>query len=131
MLKAITHAVALALLIALAAAAALPSEAAEGRAASTESVEKDKKTVRVPFRGKLAAVDKAAKTLSLEGKEKKRVIHITSETKIMKSGVAATLDDAVIGEEIGGLVVRKGDGREEAVSIRLGEKPNTKPARSQ
>jgi hypothetical protein len=128
MLKVITHAFITALLIALAAASSLPMQAAESSSPAAETVEKENKFVRVPFRGKVASIDKQEMTLSLEGKEKKRVIHVTAQTKITKAGAPAKLSDAVVGEEIGGLLQRVENGKEEALSLRLGEKPATKPA---
>jgi hypothetical protein len=127
MLKVIISAFTLALFIAFAGASSAPIQA-ETTAASSEAIGKDAKPVRVPFRGKIAAIDKAAMTLSLEGKEKRRVISITSQTKFTKAGAPATLEDAIVGEEVGGLAQRTEDGKEEAVSVRLGEKPNGKAA---
>src|SRR5260370_16338125 len=49
-----------------------------------------------PFRGKLAALDKSGKTITVG----KRTFHITSETKIMKAGKPATLEDGVVGAEV-------------------------------
>jgi hypothetical protein len=70
------------------------------------------------FRGKIGAVDKAAKTLKVG----ERTFQITSETRIMKAGKPATLDDAVVGEEIGG-TYKEADGKLNAVSLRLGPRP--------
>lgn len=80
-----------------------------------------------PFRGKLKAVDKAAMTLTIAGKDKDRVVHLTTETKYTKAGKPATLADAVVNEEIGGYA-RKGEGeRTEALSVRFGP-PVKEPA---
>lgn len=80
-------------------------------------------TGQVPFRGKISAVDKTAKTITIEGKEKGRTIHVTSETKIRKAGKPATFDDATAGEEVGGLAKKSADGKLEAISLRVGPKP--------
>src|SRR5881275_2621636 len=69
------------------AAPALPAAGAKAKA--------------VPFKGKIGAVDKSAKTITLEDKNK-RVFQITSETKIMKGDKPATLDDGVVGEIVTG-----------------------------
>ncbi|MBI4661207.1 MAG: hypothetical protein HY735_20485 [Verrucomicrobia bacterium] len=91
------------------------------------SASKEKKTVAIPFAGKLSAIDKTAMSITLEGKTKKRTILIAPETKIMKAGKPATLEDAVVGEEVGGQVIKNGGGLEEAVSLRLGPKPEAEP----
>ena len=73
-----------------------------------------------PFRGSINEIDKAAKTINI-GKEKKRTIQITDSTKIMKDGKAATLDDAKVGDEVGG-AYRDNGGKLEATSLRIGPK---------
>mgnify|MGYP001615332736 FL=1 len=95
---------------------ALPTTAAE------KGKEK-KKSDTFPFNGKVTAVDKTAKTFSLAGKDKPRVFEITSQTKITKAGKPAILDDAVVGEDAGGVAKRGADGKNEAVSVRFGPKP--------
>ncbi len=74
-----------------------------------------------PVSGKIEAVDKTMKTLTLSG-EKKQVLLVTSETKIMKAGKPATFADATVGEEIGGSVVEEG-GKLVLKSLRVGPKP--------
>jgi hypothetical protein len=86
----------------------------------------EKKTTKakaIPFRGKLAAVDKEAKTLKIGD----RIFHVTSATKIMKAGKPATLDDAMIGEDVGGQYRAIDGGKIEALSVRLGAKPVDAP----
>src|SRR5437868_1540907 len=54
----------------------------------------EKKPMAGPFHGKLAKVDKVAKTITVG----KRSFQITSETKLKKTGgKPATLDDGVVG----------------------------------
>jgi hypothetical protein len=96
------------------------------KSAAAQSSDTEKKPVRVPFRGKINAVDKLGMTVTLDGKEKKRVIHITPQTRIAKAGKPAKLEDAVIGEEVGGQAIRSTNGKEEAVSLRIGPKPDAK-----
>lgn len=87
---------------------------------------------KIPFHGKLAAVDKAAMTITLEGKESRRVFQITADTRLTKLGKPATLEDAVTGEDVGGLYRKTEDGRLEAVSVRFGPKPEgEKPGRKE
>ncbi len=74
-----------------------------------------------PVSGKIEAVDKTMKTLTLSG-EKKQMLLVTSETKIMKAGKPATFADATVGEEIGGSVIEEG-GKLVLKSLRVGAKP--------
>src|SRR2546426_3978927 len=48
---------------------------------ATSEPAKEKKHPRIPFRGKITSVDKNAMTLTLEGKEKNRTIHVTSHCR--------------------------------------------------
>ena len=70
------------------------------------------------FRGKVDAVDKTAKTIKVG----ERMFQVTSETRIRKGGNPATLDDAVVGDEIGG-TYKEADGKLNALSLRLGPRP--------
>jgi hypothetical protein len=80
------------------------------------------KAKAVPFKGKIGAVDKTAKTLTLEDKNK-RVFQITSETKIMKGDKPATLDDGLVGEVVTGSYHKGDDGKLTAKSVYFGGKP--------
>ena len=75
-----------------------------------------------PFHGKLAAVDKMAKTITVG----KSTYQITSETKIMKAGKPATLSDGVIGEEVSGYVKPDDAGKLVASSLTFGPKVDAK-----
>ena len=98
----------------------LPVQAADKPAAADPT-----KSKRMPFGGKLKAVDKTAKTITID-RENKNTFAVTSETKITKAGKPATLDDAVVGDDVGGLAVDKA-GKLELLSLRLGTKPVAKP----
>jgi hypothetical protein len=92
-------------------------------AASTSPTEKSatKKTNRaVPFRGKIASVDTTAKTFSLAGKDSTRVIKITDQTRIMKQGAEATMNDIVADAEVRGSYWKKEDGSLEARNVKVG-----------
>lgn len=86
------------------------------------SADGDKKPVSarsMPFRGKLDGLDKAARTIKVGARQ----FQVVDATKIMKAGKPASLDEATLGEEVGG-AYREGDaGRLELVSLRLGAKP--------
>lgn len=75
----------------------------------------------MPFHGKLSAVDTTAKTITLQGKEKDRTFQVTSETRIIKQGKPATLEDAKVGDEVGGQAVKNGD-KAELRTLRIGPK---------
>jgi hypothetical protein len=86
----------------------------------------EKKAGAIPFHGKIAAIDKTAKTITVG----ERVFEITSNTVIRKAGKPATLEDATVGDEIGGNYLKSDDGKLLAKGIRLGPKPDVaaKPA---
>lgn len=93
-----------------------------------------------PFRGKVASFDTNALALKLEGKAAQRVVLITSQTRLTKQGQPAVADDLKAGEEVGGTLRKSPEGREEALLIRIGPKPDTdtqttrsrgKPARNE
>lgn len=75
---------------------------------------------RVPFHGKIAAVDATAKTLKVG----ERTFQVTSATKILKAGKPAVFDDATAGEVVGGTYVKAADGKLELQSLRIGPKPD-------
>jgi len=86
---------------------------------NSEPEKAEKKPKAGPFHGKLIAVDKVAKTITVG----KRTFLITSETKIKKAGKPATLDDGVVGEEVSGYIKPKDDGKLMATSVNFGPKP--------
>lgn len=73
----------------------------------------------LPFHGKVAAVDKDAKVLTVG----ERKFHASPTTKIMKAGKPATLTDAVAGDEVGGAYREVEGGKLVLVSLRIGPKP--------
>lgn len=89
-----------------------------------EGQEKPKRET-YPYQGKVKATDKTAMTITLEGKEKERVVTVTSETKIMNQGKPATFGDVAVGELVRGQV-KKADGKENAVSVYIGPAPEKK-----
>jgi hypothetical protein len=96
------------------------AEAKDDKAvAGSEEASKPKRDT-VPFNGKIASVDKDAKTFTIG----ERTFQITAETKIMKAGKAATLGDAVVGEEVGGVAKKSEDGKLMVTSVRFGPKPD-------
>lgn len=88
---------------------------------SAEPAQTEKKPKAGPFHGKLVAIDKIAKTITVG----KRTFLITSETKIKKAGKPATLDDGAVGEEVSGYVKPREDGKLAATTVNFG--PRAEP----
>jgi starvation-inducible outer membrane lipoprotein len=72
-----------------------------------------------PFRGKLAGVDKTAKTIKVG----ESTYQITSTTKITKDGKPATLEDGVVGQPVSGYVKPAASGALAATTVTFGGKP--------
>jgi hypothetical protein len=94
-------------------------EKKEKKEKTTEKRDHAKTDRALPFHGKIAALDKQAKTVKVG----ERVFQITSETKITKDGKPATLDDAAVGEIVGGSYTKSDGGKLTAKSLRIGPKP--------
>jgi hypothetical protein len=75
-----------------------------------------------PFHGKLAAVDKVAKTIKVG----ESIYQITSQTKITKAGKPATLEDGVVGDPVTGFVKPTDDGKMTASTVHFGPKTQDK-----
>lgn len=87
-----------------------------------EEAGKKKRDV-LPFNGKVGAIDKTAKTITVG----ERKFQVTSETKMMKAGKPATLNDAAVGEEIAGSYRKMEDGKLNLMSVRFGPRPEGEP----
>lgn len=81
-----------------------------------------------PFRGVVASVDATARTVTLEGKGSRRVIAILPDTRLIRAGNPATLEDVKAGEKVGGTLKKSGEGREVALLFRVGDKPEESSA---
>jgi hypothetical protein len=102
---------------AFALAAINPSLAAEAK-----PVDKKEATARaLPFRGKIAAVDKQSMTIKVG----ERTFQIIPDTRIMKAGKPATLAEATVGEDVGGSFREGADKKLNLVSLRIGAKPES------
>ena len=97
-----------------------PPAAVKPAAAKKEPAAKKKSAH--PFRGKLAAVDKTAKTIKVGAS----LYQITSETKITKAGKPATLEDGIVGEPVTGYVKPAEDGKLVATTVHFGAKVDGK-----
>ena len=92
--------------------------AADDQAPPTTKSER-KGPTHIPFHGKLDALDKTTKTLKVG----ERTFQVTSETKITKAAKPALLEDAVVGEPVGGSYHEDDSGHLQVMSLRLGPKP--------
>jgi hypothetical protein len=111
--------------IAFAPAQALAQEKKNDDAAAEKKdapKEGKKKREGLPARGKVTAIDKAAKTFKVG----ERVFHINAETRITKAGKPAKLEDAAVGEDVG--IYYKKDGEKlVALTVRFGPRPEGQP----
>lgn len=82
-----------------------------------------------PYHGKLASVDPAKMTITLEGKKQPRVILVTPSTKYTRDGKAVKLTDGKSGDPVGGLMIKNAEGQQQAVSVRFGPKPSSEPSK--
>ena len=80
---------------------------------------------RLPFHGKLTAVDPKANTITLTYSTGDKVFHITPHTEILKHEKPAKLDEAQLGEQVSGAFVRNGD-RAELTKLNLVKKSDDK-----
>jgi len=96
--------------------------AADKKAPAAKQESTTKKKAAHPFHGKLAAVDKVAKTIKLG----ESTYQITSETKITKDGKPATLADGVVGEAVSGYAKPSEDGKMTATTVHFGAKVEDK-----
>jgi hypothetical protein len=85
---------------------------------ASQSTDMEKPAKAGPFRGKLAAIDKVAKTITVG----KRTFQITSETKLKKAGKPATLEEGVVGEAVSGYIKPSADGKLVATTVNFGPK---------
>ena len=90
------------------------------RAQTTNAAPKKAPTNRIlPFHGKLKALDKTARTITV-GTE---TIQITSETKITKVGKPAMFEEGIVGDDVAGAYHKNAEGKLDAISLRFGPKP--------
>ena len=94
-----------------------PSPSATAAASPADSAAM-KKPRSIPYHGKVASVDSAAKTFMVGA----RKFALTDNTKITKDGAEATMSDVTAGEQVSGSYWKKDDGTLEARSVKLGEK---------
>lgn len=111
-----------ALMAVIAACCSVNTFAAEPVEKKTEK-KAEKREIRPPFHGKISAVDKTAKTITVG----ERTFQVTATTKIQMAGKPASLEDAKVGDQVGGQYREGEGGKLEALSLRVGPKPEKKP----
>lgn len=109
------HALGLGLLLALAGPRALPAD-------PPPSPTLPENPVRYPYSGKLAAFDTQRRLIAIDGRERRRVILLNDATRVTRANQPSTLETAQPGEEIAGVCARDSQGREIAITLRLGPK---------
>lgn len=109
------------LIAALAATTVFQVSAADAKPGEKKEAQANR---AIPFRGKIATVDKQAKTVKVG----ERTFQATADTRIMKAGKPATLDDATVGEEVGGQYREGADKTLNLVSLRIGARPDAAAA---
>ena len=93
--------------------------------AATEKVKK------IPFHGKIVAMDTSAQTITLNGKSA-RVLHLGPSTKLTDgSGNPTTFSTATVGEDVGGSYEKDASGTMTLFSLRIGAKTGSKVAASE
>jgi hypothetical protein len=78
------------------------------------------KGVLVPYHGVISAVDKNAKTFTIEGRSKSSVLKIIDGTPITKNGETATIDDINKDDEVSGSYLKDSDGTLLARTVKIG-----------
>jgi hypothetical protein len=80
----------------------------------------------IPFHGEVAAVDPAQRTFSFKGKNgKERVFTVPAGAVVMKDNVRTEFGAIVPGVYATGQYTRTEAGQEQAVSVKIGPKPET------
>jgi hypothetical protein len=74
----------------------------------------------VPYHGVISAVDKDAKTFTIEGRREPRVLKIIEGTPITKGAQSATIDDINKDDEVSGSYLKDADGTLLARTVKIG-----------
>jgi len=94
------------------------------KSSSASPTAAEKKQSAGPFHGKLLALDKSARTITVG----KRTFQVTPETKIIKNEKPATLNDGVVDDVVSGYFKTSSDGKLTLTTLRFGPKTETKTA---
>ncbi|MBL9171667.1 MAG: hypothetical protein JNN07_28315 [Verrucomicrobiales bacterium] len=81
---------------------------------------------KLPFHGKLGSFDMKEKTITVVYSTGEKVFHVTPDTEIRKYDKTATLDEAVVGEQVSGAYIKQGD-RSALTKLTLAKHAEPKP----
>lgn len=84
------------------------------------SVRHRPKGILVPYHGVISALDKNAKTFTIEGRGKAHTLKIIDGTPITKNGETATIDDISKDDEVSGSYLKDSDGTLLARTVKIG-----------
>jgi len=87
-----------------------------------------KKPQGMPFYGKVSAFDK--QSITLDGKEKKRIFYLTPVTRVHRDKTPARLEEVVVGQWVGGFVRPDTDGRPTVVTLNLAVEQRGSPVKT-
>ena len=87
---------------------------------SSSRVKHKPKGLLVPYHGIISAVDKDAKTFTIEGRRESRVLKMIDGTSITKGGETATIDDFNKDDEVSGSYLKDSDGTLVARTVKIG-----------
>lgn len=105
------------------AAAKPASDKAKPAEPAKPAEEKTAAAKPIPYQGKVASIDAAAKTFTTKNKDgKENVFTVTEKTQITKGDAAATFDDITANEIVRGTRLKTGEGKWEAVKVMIGAK---------
>lgn len=88
-------------------------------AADTKPSTGNKSPKRYPYHANVGAVDAGAKTITLDGKKKQRVLFVTPTTRILKDKKPVALETIKVGDYITGSLVDT-DGHLEPTTVNVG-----------
>lgn len=92
------------------------SSVAHSSATQPPELLQNKADKTAPFKGKVEALDAAAKTITVDN----MIIVVTDSTKLSKEGKTITLADIKVGDLAHGKTRQNADGKSEAVSVTIG-----------
>jgi hypothetical protein len=84
---------------------------------------------RYPYHANVAAVDTSAKTITLDGKKKQRVLFVTPKTRILKDKKPVALETVKVGDYVTGSLVDT-DGHLEPTTVNVGGTGTKQASRS-
>jgi len=99
---------------------ATPSPTASQAPTNGSSARHKPKEILVPYHGVISAVDKNAKTFTIEGRMESDVLKIIDGTLITKDGQTVTIDNLNKNDEVSGSHLKDADGTLLARTVKIG-----------